>query len=52
MNLKNTVVNKPKIFIGFSDSTNNHLMFNKLGLVTYYGLNFLSDICEKWNQIF
>ena len=43
---KNTVVNKPKIFIGFSDSTNNHLMFNKLGLVTYYGLNFLSDICE------
>jgi muramoyltetrapeptide carboxypeptidase LdcA involved in peptidoglycan recycling len=40
------VIKHPKIFVGFSDSTNNHLMFNKLGLVTYYGLNFLSDLCE------
>ena len=31
---KNLVKNSPKIFVGFSDSTNNHLMFNKLGLVT------------------
>lgn len=43
---KDLVNKNPKIFIGFSDSTNNHLMLNKLGLVTYYGLNFLSDICE------
>ncbi|MFA7417139.1 MAG: S66 peptidase family protein [Acholeplasma sp.] len=43
---KDLVKNNPKIFIGFSDTTNNHLMFNKIGLVTYYGLNFLSDICE------
>lgn len=48
---KNLVKNNPKIFIGFSDSTNNHLMFNKLGLVTYYGLNFLSDLCELQTDI-
>lgn len=47
----NLVKNSPKVFIGFSDSTNNHLMLNKLGLVTYYGLNFLSDICELSPQI-
>lgn len=46
LEFKKLVVNKPKIFIGFSDSTNNHLMLYKLGLVTYYGLNFLSDLCE------
>ncbi len=45
------VKNKPKVFIGFSDSTNNHLMFNKLGLVTYYGLNFLSDLCELQTEM-
>lgn len=45
------VKNKPKIFIGFSDSTNNHLMFNKLGLVTYYGLNFLSDLSELQTEM-
>src|SRR5690554_4060601 len=43
---KDLVQKNPKIFIGFSDSTNNHIMLNQLGLVTYYGLNFLSDICE------
>ncbi|MDD4000140.1 MAG: LD-carboxypeptidase [Bacilli bacterium] len=48
---KNLVKRKPKIFIGFSDSTNNHLMFNKLGLVTYYGLNFLSDLCELQTEM-
>lgn len=48
---KNLVRTKPKIFIGFSDSTNNHIMLNKLGLVTYYGLNFLSDLCELGNDM-
>jgi len=38
--LKKMVVENPKIYIGFSESTNNHLMLNKLGLMTYYGLNF------------
>ncbi len=48
---KNTVLSSPKVFVGFSDSTNNHLMLNKLGLVTYYGLNFLSDLCELQKEM-
>ncbi len=48
---KELVKNNPKIFIGFSDSTTNHLMFYKLGLTTYYGLSFLSDICEIGNEM-
>lgn len=48
---KELVLTKPKIFVGFSDSTNNHLMFNKLGLVTYYGLNYLSDLCELQSEM-
>lgn len=42
--LKNAL-NK-KIFLGFSDTTMNHLMFNKLGFKTFYGQSFLADICE------
>lgn len=26
-------------------------MLNKLGLITYYGLNFLSDICELQDEM-
>ena len=42
----NSVKNNPKIFIGFSDTTNNHLMLNKLGLSTFYGPCLLADIAE------
>ncbi|MBR3396863.1 MAG: LD-carboxypeptidase [Lachnospiraceae bacterium] len=35
-----------KIFLGFSDTTINHLMLHKLGVKTFYGQSFLSDICE------
>lgn len=35
-----------KIFLGFSDSTMNHFMLHKVGLNTFYGQAFLSDICE------
>lgn len=35
-----------KIFLGFSDTTMNHLMFHKLGLKTFYGQSFLADLCE------
>lgn len=48
---KSLVLSNPKVFIGFSDSTNNHLMLNKLGLVTYYELNFLSDLCELQKEM-
>lgn len=35
-----------KVFLGFSDSTFNHLMLHKVGLRTFYGQSFLADICE------
>lgn len=36
----------PKIFSGFSDTTINHLMFYKMGLVSYYGPSFINDFAE------
>lgn len=35
-----------KAFLGFSDTTINHLMLHKVGLNTFYGQAFLPDICE------
>lgn len=35
-----------KIFLGFSDTTMNHLMLHKVGLNSFYGQAFLPDICE------
>ena len=40
-----------KIFLGFSDTTMNHLMLRKVGLNTFYGQSFLSDICELGSQM-
>ena len=37
---------KQKTFLGFSDTTINHLMLHKLGIKTFYGQSFLADICE------
>ena len=37
---------RDKIFLGFSDTTINHLMLHKVGLRTFYGQAFLPDICE------
>ncbi len=42
--LQNTVTRK--IFLGFSDTTINHLMLHKVGLNTFYGQAFLPDVCE------
>ena len=42
--LKKAVNNK--IFLGFSDTTVNHLMLHKVGLNTFYGQAFLPDVCE------
>lgn len=46
-NFKNLVLNNPKIFIGYSDSTVNHLMFYRLGLKTFYVilLNLTKKCC-------
>jgi muramoyltetrapeptide carboxypeptidase LdcA involved in peptidoglycan recycling len=41
-----SVTNSPKVFLGFSDTTNNHLMFYKLGLQTYYGQALFTDFAE------
>lgn len=35
-----------KVFLGFSDTTVNHLMLHKVGLRSFYGQAFLPDICE------
>ena len=35
-----------KIFLGFSDTTINHLMLHQVGLKTFYGQAFLPDLCE------
>ena len=42
--LKNALTDK--LFLGFSDTTVNHLMLHKLGLPTLYGQAFLTEICE------
>ena len=42
--LENAVTDK--IFLGFSDTTINHLMLHKAGLKTFYGQAFLPDVCE------
>lgn len=36
----------PKIFTGFSDSTTNHFMMRKAGVVSYYGLSVMNNIAE------
>ena len=48
---KRLVQQHPKIFSGFSDTTINHLVLNKLGLVTYYGPNLLNDLGELDDQM-
>ncbi|CAI3509444.1 LD-carboxypeptidase [Enterococcus cecorum] len=47
--LENVV--KQKIFLGFSDTTVNHFMLNKLGINTFYGQAFLPDICELSDEM-
>ncbi len=45
------VRNHPKIFTGFSDTTNNHLMLNRIGLSTFYGPCLLVDLAELDNEM-
>ena len=47
--LKN--VANQKIFLGFSDTTMNHFMLNKVGIKTFYGQAFLPDVCELSNDM-
>ncbi len=47
--LKNAL--RQKVFLGFSDSTINHLMLHKLGVKTFYGQSFLADVCELESEM-
>ena len=47
----NNVKNTPKIFLGFSDTTMNHLMFYRLGLETFYGPSIIADFAELDNDM-
>lgn len=49
--LQKAVAAKPKPFLGFSDTTLNHLMLHKVGLPTFYGQAFLSDVCELEDEM-
>jgi muramoyltetrapeptide carboxypeptidase LdcA involved in peptidoglycan recycling len=40
------VAQHPKVFLGYSDSSINHLMFQKLGLATYYSMSAIVDFGE------
>jgi muramoyltetrapeptide carboxypeptidase LdcA involved in peptidoglycan recycling len=40
-----------KIFLGFSDTTINHLMLHKVGLRSFSGQSFLADVCELGPQM-
>jgi Uncharacterized proteins, homologs of microcin C7 resistance protein MccF len=42
--LKDVVNNK--IFLGYSDTTINHFMLHKVGINTFYGQAFITDLCE------
>ena len=33
----------PKVFMGYSDTTTNHFMMHKAGLVSYYGPSFMCE---------
>lgn len=44
--------NNPKIFMGYSDTTVNHFMMNKAGLVSFYGPTIMCEFAEyvKMNE--
>jgi len=41
------IKNNPKVFMGYSDTTVNHFMMNKAGLVSYYGPSILCEFAEN-----
>lgn len=42
----NVIKDNPKIFTGFSDTTSNHLMMYKAGLMSYYGASIMTNFSE------
>lgn len=45
------IKNNPKIFMGFSDTTINHLFLYSCGLTTYYGPALLPDMADPSGEI-
>ena len=43
----NIIHNNPKIFMGYSDTTVNHFMMYRAGLVSYYGPAVMSEFAEN-----
>lgn len=41
------IKNNPKIFMGYSDTTVNHFMCYKAGLISYYGPSILAEFAEN-----
>lgn len=44
------IKNNPKIFMGYSDTTVNHLMMQKAGVVSFYGPAIISEFGEYVNM--
>ena len=40
------IKNNPKVFMGYSDTTVNHFMMNKVGLVSFYGPSVMCEFGE------
>lgn len=40
------IKNNPKVFTGFSDTTSNHFMLYKAGLMSYYGASVMTNFAE------
>ena len=44
------IANNPKVFMGYSDTTINHYMMQKVGVVSYYGPAVMTDFAENNNM--
>ena len=44
------IANNPKVFMGYSDTTINHFMMQKAGVVSYYGPAVMTDFAENNNM--
>ena len=44
------IVNNPKVFMGYSDTTINHFIMQKAGVVSYYGPAVMTDFAENNNM--
>lgn len=45
------IKNNPKIFMGYSDSTINHFMMYKAGLISFYGPSIMCEFGEYVNML-